>query len=190
VITLLNPVPSQRARLLAQGDVHVAAQWTTAAGLSPDGEPDYPNEPAYVVLARVLLAQNDPGPALTLLQRLLDAGPIAVAALTCIVLYGGAKRAGLGRRRSALLAGAAAVVLGGWLIASVVIAGHGWYHMLPWFPVAVTGYLGLLLALRRIPVVARALAAPGMVSRLELPHTPRVAGVAFLLFIDALKRAA
>jgi LuxR family maltose regulon positive regulatory protein len=67
VITLLNPVPSQRARLLlAQGDVHAAAQWTTAAGLSPDDEPDYPQEPAYLVLARVLLAQNDPGPALAL----------------------------------------------------------------------------------------------------------------------------
>jgi LuxR family transcriptional regulator, maltose regulon positive regulatory protein len=74
VITLLNPVPAQRARLLlAQGDVHAAAQWTTAAGLSPDDEPDYPQEPAYLVLARVLLAQNHPGPALTLLQRLFDA---------------------------------------------------------------------------------------------------------------------
>jgi hypothetical protein len=111
------------------------------------------------------------------------AGPIAVAGLTCIVLYGGAERAGLGRRRAALLAGAAAVVLGGWLTASAVIAGHGWYRTLPWFPVAITGYLGLLLALRRIPVVARALAAPGMVSRLELPHTPRPVGVAFLLYL-------
>jgi LuxR family transcriptional regulator, maltose regulon positive regulatory protein len=74
VITLLNPVPSQRARLLlAQGDVRAAAQWTTAAGLSPDDEPDYPREPAYLVLARVLLARNDPGPALALLKRLLDA---------------------------------------------------------------------------------------------------------------------
>jgi LuxR family maltose regulon positive regulatory protein len=70
VITLLNPV---RARLLlAQGDVRAAAEWTTAAGLSPDDEPDYPREQAYLVLARVLLAQNDPGRALTLLQRLLD----------------------------------------------------------------------------------------------------------------------
>ena len=111
------------------------------------------------------------------------AGPTAVAALTCVVLYGGAVRASLGRRRAALLAGAAAVVLGGWLTASAVIAGHGWYRTLPWFPVAATGYLGLLLALSRIPVVARALAAPGMVSRLELPHTPRVAGVAFLLYL-------
>jgi hypothetical protein len=111
------------------------------------------------------------------------AGPIAVAALTCIVLYRGAERAGLGRKRSALLAGAAAVVLGGWLTASAVIAGHGWYRTLPWFPVAIIGYLGLLLALRRIPVVARALAAPGTASRLELPHAPRVVGVAFLLYM-------
>ena len=111
------------------------------------------------------------------------AGPAAVAAVTCTVLYGGAEDAGLGRRRAALLAGAAAVVLGGWLIASAVIASHGWYHTLPWFPVAVTGYLGLLLALCRIPVVARALAAPGMVSRLGLPHTPRAAGAVFLLYL-------
>ena len=43
------------------------------AGLNPDDKPDYPNEPAYLLLARVLLARNDPGPALTLLQRLFDA---------------------------------------------------------------------------------------------------------------------
>ena len=72
VIALLNPVPSQRALLLlAQGDVSAAAQWAKAAGLSPEDEPDYPREPAYLVLARVLLAQDRPGPALTLLQRLL-----------------------------------------------------------------------------------------------------------------------
>jgi LuxR family maltose regulon positive regulatory protein len=74
VISLFNPVPAQRARLLlACGDVRAAAQWTTAAGLSSDDEPVYPQEPAYLVLARVLLAQNDPGRALTLLQRLLSA---------------------------------------------------------------------------------------------------------------------
>jgi LuxR family maltose regulon positive regulatory protein len=74
VAALFNPVPSQRARLLlAQGDVQAAARWAAAAGLSPDDEPDYPREPAYLVLARVLLAQNDPGAALALLQRLLAA---------------------------------------------------------------------------------------------------------------------
>jgi LuxR family transcriptional regulator, maltose regulon positive regulatory protein len=74
VADLFNPVPAQRARLLlAQGDVRAAAQWTTAAGLSPADEPDYSREPAYLVLARVRLARNDSGPSLTLLQRLLDA---------------------------------------------------------------------------------------------------------------------
>jgi LuxR family transcriptional regulator, maltose regulon positive regulatory protein len=72
VVALFNPVPSQRARLLlAQGDVAAASQWAKAAGLSPQDEPDYPREPAYLLLARVLLAQDRPGPALTLLQRLL-----------------------------------------------------------------------------------------------------------------------
>ncbi len=114
------------------------------------------------------------------------AGIIAIPAATCVVLYGGAVRAGLGRTRAALLAGGAALVLGGWFTASAVIAGHGWYHArlghgVPWMPVAVVGFSGTLLVLRRIPVVARALAAPGMVARLELPHSFRaVEGTAFL----------
>ena len=112
----------------------------------------------------------------------------AIAAATCVVLYSGAKRAGLGGRRAALLAGAAAAVLGGWFTATTVIAGHGWYHTrlghgVPWLPVAVAGFFGTLLALRRIPVVARALAAPGMASRLEYPHMFRVEGVAFLIIM-------
>jgi hypothetical protein len=113
-------------------------------------------------------------------------GVVAVLATTCVVLYGGVMRAGLGRRRAALLAGGGAVVLGGWLTASAVIAGHGWYHTrlghgVPWMPVAAVGFLGLLLALRRIPLVARALTAPGTAGRLELPHSFRVAAAAFLI---------
>jgi hypothetical protein len=111
------------------------------------------------------------------------AGPTGIAAATCIVLYGGAERAGLGPRRAARLAGAAAVLLGGWFTATALIADHGWYHTLPWYPVAAAGFLGALLALSRIPVVARALAAPGMPSRLLLPHSFRVAEVAFLLYL-------
>ncbi len=117
---------------------------------------------------------------------IIIAGVTAIPAATCVVLYGGAVRAGLGRRGAALLAGGAAAVLGGWFTASAVIAGHGWYHArlghgVPWMPVAVIGSFGAWLALRRIPAVARALAAPGMVSRLELPHTFRaVEGTAFL----------
>ncbi len=115
------------------------------------------------------------------------AGPTAIAALTCIVLYGGAERAGLGRRRGVLLAGAAAVLLGGWFTATMVIAGHGWYDtrpsQVPWMAIAAIGSLAALLALSRIPVVARALTAPGMAGRLVLPHSFRVAGVFFLLYL-------
>jgi hypothetical protein len=119
------------------------------------------------------------------------AGIVAILAATCAVLYGGAVRADLGRPRAALLAGGAAVILGGWCAASAVIAGHGWYHtrlghQVPWMPVAVIGFLGLLLALRAIPVVARALTAPGMVSRLELPHSFRMMDGAAFLIIMAL----
>jgi len=73
VTTLFNPLPAQRARLLLdQGDIAAAARWTLERGLRADDEPSYPREREYLVLARVLLARDDPGPALTLLQRLLD----------------------------------------------------------------------------------------------------------------------
>jgi LuxR family transcriptional regulator, maltose regulon positive regulatory protein len=68
---LLNPFPAQRARLLlAQGDVAAAARWTHETGLHADDEPCYPREPGYLVLARVLLAQQLPAEALALLDRL------------------------------------------------------------------------------------------------------------------------
>jgi LuxR family maltose regulon positive regulatory protein len=103
VIALLNPVPSQRARLmLAQGDVAAATEWTTAAGLSPDDEVDYPREPTYLVLARVLLAHNYPDPSLTLLRRLLGAAArhgrtgsvIEIRALQALALAACGDRAG------------------------------------------------------------------------------------------------
>ena len=114
-------------------------------------------------------------------------GPTAIAATTCLALFGGAMLAGLGRRRAALLGGAAAVLLGGWFTTTAVIAGHGWYDtrssQVPWLPIAAAGFLGTLLAASRIPVVARALTAPGMAGRLVLPHAFRVTGVFFLLYL-------
>ncbi|HEX8135837.1 MAG TPA: LuxR C-terminal-related transcriptional regulator, partial [Actinomycetes bacterium] len=77
VADLLNPVPSQRARLLlADGDLAEAARWTRERGLGADDRPDYPHERAYLVLARVLLAEQTPQRALGLLGRL---GDLAVA---------------------------------------------------------------------------------------------------------------
>ena len=67
----LNPVPVLRARLLlAQGDLPAASRWTTDRGLRPGDEPEYPHEQEYLVLARVLLAQEQPRQVLPLLQRL------------------------------------------------------------------------------------------------------------------------
>jgi hypothetical protein len=121
------------------------------------------------------------------LWALTIGGPIAIAAAACTALYAGAMRAGLGRRRAALLGGSAAVLVGGWFTATVVIAGHGWYDtrpgQVPWQPIAMAGSLGTLLALSRIPVVARVLTAPGMARRLVLPHSFRVTGVFFLLYL-------
>jgi hypothetical protein len=113
-------------------------------------------------------------------------GVSAIPAATSLLLYIGARRAGQGRARAALLAAAAAAVLGGWFVATAVIAQHGWYHTrlgagTPWLPVAVTGFLGAVLALAQVPAVKRAMSAPGMNSRLEVPHIFRIAaGFAFL----------
>jgi ATP/maltotriose-dependent transcriptional regulator MalT len=71
VADLLNPAPAQRAQLLlARGDVVTAARWTEERGLTADDEPSYPREPAYLVLARVLLARDQPDQALRVLERL------------------------------------------------------------------------------------------------------------------------
>jgi LuxR family maltose regulon positive regulatory protein len=68
---LFNPVPVQRARLLlAQGDVAAAARWTQERGLRAGDELPYHREPEYLLLARVLNAQDQPSKTLALLQRL------------------------------------------------------------------------------------------------------------------------
>jgi ATP/maltotriose-dependent transcriptional regulator MalT len=68
---LLNPVPARRAwLLLAQGDLAAAARFPQENGLDPDDEPNYAREPGQLVLARILLAQDRPGQALALLDRL------------------------------------------------------------------------------------------------------------------------
>ena len=121
------------------------------------------------------------------LSAMIIGGIAAIAAATCVALYGGAVRAGAGRRRAALLAGSAALLLGGWLGASAVIAGHGWYdtrlNRVPWLAVAAVAFLAALLVLGRIPVMARTLATAGMVRRLLLPHSFRVIGMFFLVYL-------
>jgi LuxR family maltose regulon positive regulatory protein len=73
VVALLNPVPSSWARLkLAHGDLPAVARWVAERGLGPDDEPSYIREREHLALARMLLAQDLPGQATVLLQRLLD----------------------------------------------------------------------------------------------------------------------
>jgi LuxR family transcriptional regulator, maltose regulon positive regulatory protein len=68
---LFNPVPAQRARLLlAQGDIAGAARWAEEGDLRIDDEPVYQKEREHLVLARVLLTQDQPATALALLDRL------------------------------------------------------------------------------------------------------------------------
>jgi LuxR family maltose regulon positive regulatory protein len=71
LVGLLNPLPVVRARLaLANGEVGEAARWVQQRGLTPDDQPSYPWEGEYLVLVRVLLAQQAHQGALGLLGRL------------------------------------------------------------------------------------------------------------------------
>lgn len=71
IVTLHNPAPAERARLLlAHGRTEEAVQWVEQRGLSVDDDISYPGEREHLVLVRVLLAQDDPEAALSLLARL------------------------------------------------------------------------------------------------------------------------
>jgi LuxR family transcriptional regulator, maltose regulon positive regulatory protein len=73
VADLIFPVAVQRARLLlAHGHLPEAARWVGDRGLAAEDEPSYAREREYLVLARVLLAQQAPRRAVGLLERLRD----------------------------------------------------------------------------------------------------------------------
>jgi LuxR family maltose regulon positive regulatory protein len=77
VTDLFNPVPVQKARLLLlRGEVVEAAHWSAERALSADQKVSYLREPEHLILARVLLAQGKPDPALRLLERLLAAAEV------------------------------------------------------------------------------------------------------------------
>jgi LuxR family maltose regulon positive regulatory protein len=121
VVGLLNPLPALRARLaLTDGQVGEAARCVRDRRLGPEDEPGYLREGEYLVLARVLLAQQAPQRALGLLARLhafaaaqgRTASVIEIQALQALALDAGGDRAG------ALAALAEALTLGapeGWL---------------------------------------------------------------------------
>jgi LuxR family transcriptional regulator, maltose regulon positive regulatory protein len=111
----MNPIPALRARLaLAHGEVAEAARWAMERGLGADDQPSYPREREYLVLARVLLAEQAPQRALELLERLharavaqgRTGSVIEIQALRALALDAGGDRAG------ALAALAEALALG------------------------------------------------------------------------------
>jgi LuxR family maltose regulon positive regulatory protein len=77
VAALLNPVPAQRARLLlAHGEVMAAVRWTSQRGLHARRPAELSPGPEYLVLARVLLAEQAPERALRLLGRLHEGAAV------------------------------------------------------------------------------------------------------------------
>ena len=75
-----------------------------------------------------------------------------IAAATAYALYRGARAAGLGNRISTRMGLGAALLFGGWLAASSLVADGGSYrsrlgHGVPWLPLAALGFSGLLFAL-------------------------------------------
>ena len=68
----LQRIAAYRARLwLAQGNLEAAIRWAQTSDLRVDGELTYLREAEHVTLARVLVAEGEPGRAALLLQQLL-----------------------------------------------------------------------------------------------------------------------
>lgn len=71
VTALVNPVPTERARLLlARGEVSEAARWAGVGGWDALDDLSYQREREHLVTARLLLAQGRPDQASALLERL------------------------------------------------------------------------------------------------------------------------
>jgi hypothetical protein len=89
--------------------------------------------------------------------------------------------------RSARRAGvSASMMLIAWTAVSAWLAGAGYYSgdagvSFPLIPIAFSLVLVGLLSATRVPVISRALASPGTIVRLTLPHTLRVIGAVFLI---------
>ena len=112
--------PIWRARIwLADGHLEAAVQWTDALGLDPAGRPVFQDEQAYLILARVLIAQGRFGEAETLLGNMAPAAEkdgrisTAIEMLTLRALAAG----GRGDPTRAL----------GWLTQALALAEPGGY---------------------------------------------------------------
>jgi LuxR family maltose regulon positive regulatory protein len=98
---------------LALGNVEAAARWAETAGLSPTDSPVFLRETEYCTYARLLLAQNRPAEARTLLANLegyARSGGLCRSLITVCILQARAQQA-LGQKEQALARLAEAVRL-------------------------------------------------------------------------------
>jgi hypothetical protein len=110
---------------------------------------------------------------------------IGILATTSLVLYLGAIAAALSRRTGITVAATAYALLGGWLVASGLLARAGAYvaesgRTGPWLVLGFTGFFALVLLATRIPLLSRILAHPKTLALLAIPHTWRIGGITFL----------
>jgi len=119
---------------------------------------------------------------------LVMVGVIGIPGTTCVVLYQGAVAAGCDRRKALVVAAVAGIAMGGWIVASGLLAAVGAYRQgpavtIPWLGVALVGALVAALLAARIPIVSRILADPGTAARLALPEMFRGVGATFLVVL-------
>jgi LuxR family maltose regulon positive regulatory protein len=96
--SITNLMAAWQARIwLAQDELDAASQWVGERELNPDGEPTYLREMEYIVLARILIAQERLDEATRLLQPLLEmveVGARTSRAIEILMLQALAFRAG------------------------------------------------------------------------------------------------
>jgi hypothetical protein len=124
--------------------------------------------------------------AQSLLWFLVVLGVAAVALATALSLYTAALAAGSGRPVARRIAAGFALVWIVWAAATTTLAAAHVYRfsadaVKPWLAVGFAVPVVVLLALSRVPAVARVLAHPAARVPLIRPHEVRIMGVVFLL---------
>ena len=111
----------------------------------------------------------------------IAAGALAIRIVVPVAMYRSALAAGLDRRTARKVAAGVAVGLVAWLAGAALLASLGAYKAGPGVLLTLIVSLTGLLLTARIPVMRKALTAPGVTSRLAWPHTVRWVGGVFLI---------
>lgn len=107
---------------------------------------------------------------------------LGIPAVTLALVYKGARRSGTTRGAATAMVIASALVALGWMVVLGWASVAGTFSRLTVaMPIAATLWLAVVLVWSRVPLVARALAAPAAAAALIAPQVLRVAGVIFVL---------